>query len=213
MRVWSKWGWLVYPVMVGLFVVVSANLMVNNRDTWFQAAVGTSEKEELESQMAELRGKLVLLESVDVEREKEDLELMAKAVLPNRAIWLTVLEIKDAASQAGVLINSYSAVAVGDVKEVESSGSAQITDEVVAPMRLEVAVESPDLAALRKMIGVLETRMPLVQVAKISFQQNAVEMVVEGAWKPWAGGGEVNLEGYRSQVAGGEAEKAGMGRY
>src|SRR3990172_10522715 len=154
MRVWSKWGWLVYPVMVGLFVVVSANLMVNNRDTWFQAAVGTSEKEELESQMAELRGKLVLLESVDVEREKEDLELMAKAVLPNRAIWLTVLEIKDAASQAGVLINSYSAVAVGDVKEVESSGSAQITDEVVAPMRLEVAVESPDFAALRKIIYV-----------------------------------------------------------
>jgi len=196
----GAWGWLVYPVTVTAFVVVSAMVIAQNKDRFTQAVLGDAEQEAVQAQVAELRERLAVLETVDKERDLEDLKIMARAVLPNKAVWLTSTELRDAASVAGVRVERYRSDNLGNVAEEEASEAA--APAYVSPMAVQARVVVSGVDQLSEMLKNLENRVPLVRVIEINYQTGFANLVVEGAWDPWVGGASPSgqLADYRSKV-------------
>src|SRR3989344_4260622 len=194
---YKNWMWLLYPVIVGVFVVVSANYLWSNRQELMQAA-NSGKGAETEAKIAALRGKLGVLSRVDTAREKADLEYLAKAVLPNKAIWLVVNQLKGAAAEAAVTLTSYRAASGGDIREASDS-AAQVEPD--PGLVLEVTVSGAALESLARMLASLEKRLPLVRVIKVEYANGSAVLTVEGAWEPWKKAeGDTPLPDFRPAV-------------
>lgn len=196
-----NWLWVTYPAAVAVFVVVSLSFMGSARSSLSQVT-SFGEAAETESKIAVLREKLSLLSTVNVSQESEDLELFSKAVLPNKAIWLIVSEIKTAATEAGVTLVGYKAAGVGDVKE--ASESAELVEN--SGMALEVSLSGVTMESLASVLSSLERYLPLVSITKLNYQEGSAVLEVEGAWEPWVKlEGETPLPDFRTGV--GEAKR------
>jgi hypothetical protein len=130
-----------------------------------------------------LQKRLGELQNFDFPQGETDLEQLVLAVPAARRVWSLISEVKSAASQAGVIVDKYSAVG-GDVKEATISGS--VSGVAAQAMQLEVGLTVNNMGQLWKMMDALERSIPLVKVVSVKLDSGAAVLVVEGAWGGWS---------------------------
>lgn len=187
----KNWLWLGYPLIVAGFIAVTANLVFSDPGRWVGVVQSRERIEEDEAKAAELRNKLLVLQAVDIEADEADLRLMAGAVPASKLAGAVALELREAASAAGAVLEQYRG-SVGRVDEASGEVEVVLTGE--EEFSLVVNYRVTDLEQLKRLLADLERRLPLVQVTALDYSPGRVEMTVEGVWKAWGEREEGELE-------------------
>lgn len=177
----NKHTWLGYPIFAILFIVTSVNILMASQDQFRDLFAKQNQVKTVEEQVANLREKVNVLESLDLSSSGTDLELLASAVPPTRQVWSMILGIRQAAVDANVVLGSYR-VSVGDVRLATSSATPSVND---VALRITAAFEATELTQITSLSRQLYGMRPLLRVTSIRFTPGKADLVIEGAWSPW----------------------------
>ncbi len=173
----NKWGWVLYPILVAVFVIYTGVTVLSNVDTWAQITQKREDVQVQQEKAALLRNKLVVLSNFDTNKAQIDLHEMLDTLPDARLAWSLISEIKNAAAQSEVELKEYKSNA-GNVKQ--ATAGAVLADE--SGVVLTISARVPDIVRLRRFLNVLMTQKPLVRLLRLSFSGGAMQLTVEGGW-------------------------------
>lgn len=160
-----RWSWLMFPLLVGVTIVVSYSwLVAGPNQIWQKLWVDQEKVKAEEAEVAKLRSKLDILSRVNVESQREILDRLEKVVPSRMQTMLLVGEMSVAASESGVVMESY------------KTGNG-------GPQQLGVTLQTGDAGKLIEWINNMEKWIPLVKIFRIDYGGGKAEVVVEQAWK------------------------------
>lgn len=173
----NDWLWVVYPVAVLGFILVTANYFLLD-STRLNKFFGTDQKLDQDLQkISELKQKIQSLNSVNVDKANEDLTVLVKAVPPAKKVWTLVSELQLAATAAGVTVDNYKG---GTGKVNEATGEADLSgSDFLVQIKLDSYTQIPVL------LEQLEKYVPMVRVNEVKFSLTEAEIKLEGASVPW----------------------------
>lgn len=206
MKKLKDFTWLLYPLIVIGFVVVSAQYLFDT-SRWTSLASDGEKIKTQEEQIERLRKKLAVLSAVDLVADEQNLKYLVSAVPNTKMVWFLVSELKLAASDGGVNIDEYKGQVGVGVSEASESAIVQITPENNLSIKAEI--RAPDITSFKNFLGSLQSRLPLVKVAKFEYLSGEVKLTVEGAWTPSKSsvGDMSDLPDYKAKV---EQAKLGL---
>lgn len=197
MKNFSKYQFLLYPLVVFLFIVFSANLLFDPV-RWEGLMTNQTQIADQERQIGELKMKLEKLNAVNLDVASADLKYLVSAMPNSKMVWFLVSELKLSASEGAAIIEEYK----GEVGRgvAEASGEAEVVDDSKLSLKTNMLVS--DISNLRNVFASLDKRLPLVKISKIEYENGALVLVTEGAWSPSKKtvAGDVNLPDYQASV-------------
>ncbi len=162
----KKWGWLGFPLLVGVGIVVSYGWLVAGPDQiWRKLRMNGEEVKVAEVEVAKLKSKLDKLNWMDVAGQREMLNRLEKVVPGQIQFMLLIGGVNQAASESGLRLEKY---------KVGKSETRQV---------LEVSLQTGDVGKLIDWINNMEKQLPLVRIVRISYREGRAEVVVEQMWK------------------------------
>jgi len=166
-------------------MVVSLNFLLGTGPESVLSVIGKQgENAQAEKTLEQLKTKLETLKNIDKAGETEKLKGLLAAMPPAKKVWFLIEALDRSASGSGIQINEFSGT-IGNVKEATGSAttSAQITTpEAANIMGLKVDYKAAPFENFAQAIGEMENFIPMVKVAKVSFDTTKTSISVEGAW-------------------------------
>lgn len=176
-----KYKWLLLPLGVVLFIVVSVNFVFNPA-RWDKLSADKTQVEEQQAQIAALRQKLAVLTAVDPTAEGDNLKYLNTAMPTTKMIWYVVSQMKNAASESGTIIEEYKAVVGSGLAEAtEGAKVVSVKDE---PLKIKALLTVRDPKDLVPFVQNLENRLPLVRVDAVDYVAGKATIELVSAWAP-----------------------------
>lgn len=162
----KKWGWLVFPALVGIMIIFSFGRLVAGPDqVWRKLWLNEAKVKTAEIEVAKLKSKLDKLNRVNVAEQQKLLIELGKAVPSQMQPMLLVGEMNQAASESGVVIEKYGI----------DNGEKQ--------QDLKISIATGDADKLIVWVNDMERWLPLAKIVSISYKDSLAEVTVEQRWK------------------------------
>ena len=162
----KTWGWLIFPVLVGIMVIFSFGRLVAGPDQiWRKLWLNEGKVKAAEVEVAKLKNKLDRLKQVDVVGQQKLLAELGKAVPNQMQPMLLIGEMNQAASESGVVIEKYS---------IDNGEKQQDS-------KISIATGNAD--KLIVWVNDMERWLPMARIVNISYGEGRAEVIVEQVWK------------------------------
>ena len=196
----SKWGWAVYPVLVGLFILFTVKSVIDAKSFgWRQTRERQKRVAEEQQTVSRLEAKLAILRKLSEDEMEADLSELITAVPVSKQLFAAVAQVRMAATVSGIKLEKYSAQ-VGDIREATVSAQKANSDA----LQLAVLLNVFDLHQLREFLEVLERQLPVARVTEVEFGgKSGVRVTVKQGYSPWVKSGatvDQPLPDYQSKL-------------
>ena len=196
----SKWGWAVYPVLVGLFILFTVKSVIDAKSFgWSQTRERQKRVAEEQQTVSRLEAKLAILRKLSEDEMEADLSELITAVPVSKQLFAAVAQVRMAATVSGIKLEKYSAQ-VGDIREATVSAQKANSDA----LQLAVLLNVFDLHQLREFLEVLERQLPVARVTEVEFGgKSGVRVTVKQGDSPWVKSGatvDQPLPDYQSKL-------------
>jgi hypothetical protein len=180
----SDWIWVLYPVLIVVLVLISANYILGTGDVSLIRLTARQEETEAQEKIVnELKEKVNSLKVINRTQALAQLKDLLVAMPASKKAWLLVAQLQNAATISATTLSAYKAE-VGDVKEASESSS--VADPVYnSPLSVRVDYEISNFEQLVTILKTLDRYLPLVKVKKVEFGATLATVTLEAAWMPW----------------------------
>lgn len=170
----KTWGWIGYPAVIVVVILVSMTLLFGNLGLWDKLTARQSQLQKDAEIEAQLRTKLAKLQAAESVTERQNLDYLIAVLPANKNISILLAQIGQAASASGAIFEGFR----GKVGEISATSSDTL--------ELEVTLQITDIHQLQQTLAVLESSLPLVKVNQVKMAMGKAILTVEGAWSPLA---------------------------
>ncbi len=177
----KKYGWLAYPIGVGVAIIVSISILFGPHGLWVKMAQSGEQVKAQTIAAANLRTKLARLQAVNLQVENQNFEYLISVLPAQKNLPVLLSQISQAASNSGVILDSFKGH-VGEVAASESATPPTNTAVDTGQLQLVVSLTVGSFDQLKQMIDKLESSLPLVEVEQVKYADVHAEMVVKGDW-------------------------------